>query len=310
MNRMMLAYGILANLGLAAVATSHSHAQDSGYIYIVKSGDTLASISQRFYGDSAFEKVLVTESGLTGFDGVSIVAGMRLLVPFSSYYRVASGDTWSKLSERFYGTADRGQIIASNNGLSTDSPPEQNAQLLIPYALRHVSDARDDLMSICEAYYGTTEPLASLRKFNRLSRNKLKRSQVILVPMPKLVLSEQGRKIVEAATGSALPDGSIRLLQTQSIQRIAQLRELVRRGRYIEAVAYGNELQGIGALTASQSVVVYSELATAYVALEREDLALKAFKAALALHPELELDTAKTSPKVLLVLKKARALKR
>ncbi len=310
MKRLTLVYSFLASVCLGAVGISTSHAQDSAHIYVVKSGDTLASIAQRFYGDAAFEKVLVTESGLTGFDGVSIVPGMRLLVPFSSYYRVSSGDTWSKLSERFYGTSDRGQVIASANGLSKDSPPEQNAQLLIPYALRHVTEPHDDLVSICEAYYGTIEPLAALRKFNRLSRNRLKRSQVILIPMPKLVLSEQGRKLVESATGAALPDGSVRRLQTQSIQRIAQLRELVRRGRYLEAVAYGHELQGVGALTANQSVVVYSELATAYVALEREDLALNTFKAALVLRPDLELDTAKTSPKVLLVLKKAHTLQR
>lgn len=284
----------------------YAEAQDGTFVYVVKSGETLAAIAQRFYGDALYEKVLVSENGLTGHGGVSIVSGMKLVVPYSTYYRVKAGDNWSKLAEQFYGHADRAFVIAQANNLSKEVAPEENAQLLVPYAVRHVADPKDDLSDICEAYYGSLENLAGLRRFNRISRNKLKRSQVILIPLPKLLLSEQGRKIVEMHTGMRIADGSIYALQAQSDQRVAQLREQVRRGHYLEAVAQGYELLGLGALTANQSVVVHSELATAFVALERDDLALKAFASALNLRPDLELDTAKTSPKVLTLLRKAK----
>jgi LysM repeat protein len=309
MKRLLSHSALLAAL-VVVLPDSDAHAQEGAFVYVVKSGETLASIAQRFYGDALYEKVLVTENGLTGHGGVSIIAGMKLVVPYSSYYRVKSGDSWSKLAEQFYGSADRAHVIPQANNLSKDAVPEDNAQLLVPYAVRHVADQRDDLSNICEAYYGSLENLAALRRFNRLSRNKLKRTQVILIPMPKLVLSEQGRRIIEAHSGMKLADGSIRALQAQSDQRLAQLREQVRRGRYLEAVAHGYELLGLGALTANQSVVVHSELATAFVALERDDLALKAFVAALALRPDLELDTAKTSPKVLTLLRKAQKTRR
>ncbi len=310
MKRQIVAYGIWA-LGLSfTISSDTAQAQVGSFVHVVKQGETLASIAQRFYGDALFEKVLVTENGLSGYDGVSIAPGMRIVIPYSAYYRVARGDSWNKLGEQFYGAAERGSILPLVNGLSKDNPPEQNAQILIPYAVRHIADQRDDLASICEAYFGSTENVGLLRKFNRLSRNRLKKSQLILVPIPKLLLSDQGRKIIEELTGIVLANSSVRTLQDQSAQRIAQLREYVRRGHYIEGVAYGHELLGAGVLTANQTVVVQSELATAYVALERDDLAVKAFEAALKLRSDLELDTAKTSPKVLLMLKKAQKLQR
>ena len=67
--------------------------------------------------------------------------------------------------------------------------------------------------------------------------------------------------------------------------------ELIQYGQkaaFAEAVALGNRLLGLGSLTSTQVVTIQKELAVAYVALERPDLAEASFRAALALQPQQE----------------------
>ena len=71
-------------------------------------------------------------------------------------------------------------------------------------------------------------------------------------------------------------------------------------------MALGNRLLGLGSLTSTQVVTIQKELAVAYVALERPDLAEASFRAALALQPNLELDSVRTSPRVLEAFNRAK----
>ncbi len=71
-------------------------------------------------------------------------------------------------------------------------------------------------------------------------------------------------------------------------------------------MSLGNRLLGTQSLTSTQVVTVQRELAVAYVALERTDLAEASFRAALALQPNLELDTVRTSPRVLEAFNRAK----
>lgn len=82
----------------------------------------------------------------------------------------------------------------------------------------------------------------------------------------------------------------------------------MRSGRFVEALALGNRLLGVGELTEIQELTIHRHLATAYVALERDDLAINAYLSALELEPHLELDSLRTSPKVQRVFKLAREL--
>jgi Flp pilus assembly protein TadD len=75
--------------------------------------------------------------------------------------------------------------------------------------------------------------------------------------------------------------------------------EQVEKAEFAEAVSLGNRLLGTESHTSSQVVTIHKELAVAYVALERSDLAEASFRAALALQPNLELDSVRTSPRVL-----------
>ena len=84
----------------------------------------------------------------------------------------------------------------------------------------------------------------------------------------------------------------------------------VKKAEFAEAVSLGNRLLGTQSLTSTQVVTIQKELAVAYVALDRTDLAEASFRAALALQPNLELDTIRTSPRVLEAFNRAKQAER
>ena len=80
----------------------------------------------------------------------------------------------------------------------------------------------------------------------------------------------------------------------------------MQKAKFAEAVSLGNRLLGTQSLTSTQVVTIQKELAVAYVALERTDLAEASFRVALAMQPNLELDTVRTSPRVLEAFNRAK----
>jgi LysM repeat protein len=295
---------VLASALASSIAVV-AHA-DGGFVHVVRPGETLASIAQRYYGDPRRESVLVAENGLAAQGGAPIVVGLRLTIPMASYHRVEPGETWAQLAERFYGDPRRAFVIEDANHGETDQPPE-GAELLIPYPLRHIAAQNDTVSRIAKAYYGDgNEHVRRLRRFNNLRSNRVNRGQVVLVPLDDLVLSEGGRQLIEEETGQALPAGDVRALQTEIEAQLPRLRQHVLTGHYTEAVALGNRLLGAGELTGNQVVTIERELGTAYVALEREDLAVASFRNALDRQPDMILDSMDTSPRVLAAFNRAR----
>ena len=182
------------------------------------------------------------------------------------------------------------------------------AELVVPYPLRHVAGQNDTLRRVAQIYYGsdTLPNVRTLRRFNNLRSIRLSRGQVVLVPMNDLVLSEEGRRIIAEQTGEEVRGGAVRELQQRIEERLPELRDHVRRGRFAEAIALANRLLGAGELTGNQVVSIQRELGTAYVALDWKDMAIAAFRAALERQPDLELDLARTSPTVLAAFREAK----
>ncbi len=299
-------FALAAAFVAAALLPAGAARGGRGFIHVVRPGETLASIAQRYYGDPRRESVLVAENGLTAQGGAPIVVGLRLTIPWSTYHRVAAGETWPVLAERFYGDPRRAFAIQDANHTGTDAPHE-GAELLVPYPIRHVCGQSDTLARLATLYYGDeAEGVRKLRRFNNLRSTRVTRGQVVLVPLADLVLSEEGRRLIESQTGEAPPAGEIRTLQQRIEDQLPALRAHVLAGHFTEAVALGNRLLGAGELTGNQVVTIARELATAYVALEREDLAIEAFRTALERQPDLVMDSRDTSPTVLEAFSRAR----
>ncbi|MFK7984700.1 MAG: LysM domain-containing protein [Sandaracinaceae bacterium] len=298
--------GLSLLVGVLAHGPSVASANDSAFVHVVRPGETLASIAQRYYGDARRESVLVAENGLTTHGGAAIVVGLRLVIPWVSYHRVAAGESWASVATEHYGDPRRAGALIDANPQVSGNQPDEGAELLVPYPLRHVARQGDTMRRVALSYFGDQTESTRLMRFNSARRQRLARGQIVLVPLDDLLLSEEGRAVIAEATGETPTGGEVRALQTRINAQLPELREHVRVGRYAQAVALGNRLLGAGDLTGNQIVTIHRELGTAFVALDRPALAVEAFVHALEAQPDLELDSARTSPTVLAAMAAAR----
>lgn len=298
--------GFACVLAWTARTQAADEAEGQAYVHVVRPGETLASIAQLYYGDARRESVLVAENGLAGSGGGAIVVGMRLLVPWATYHVVKSGESWAELAQRYYGDARRAFVLVEANRGATGTHPDVGAELIVPYPVRYVAVQGELVPKIAAQFYEADSGTRRLRRFNSIGANRLSRGQLVLVPLEDLVLSPEGREIVQQRIGTAPAAGELRARQAEIEARLPELRRLADEGSFADAIALGNRLLGVGKLTGNQVVTIQRQLATAYVALGRSDLAVRAFRAALEKQPDLELDALRTSPKVLVALREAK----
>lgn len=280
---------------------------DTRIVYTVLQGDTLSSIAQRFYGDPNFEKVLVEENGLKASSG--LIAGLRIHIPFVHYHRVESGETWNSLGLKFLGDTKRGFAIAEANQLSIAKSPEIGASLLIPYPVRHTSDVTDTVNRIADRYCRTAGFSKVLMKYNKLRNARVQRGQMVLVPMSTLLPSEEAKRWLASSSEGSFRAGEVQKVQHDVQSRLPDLHTYLQKGAFHEAFALGHELLSHKDLTGNQMVSIHKDIATAAVALDRQDLAVKSFEIILRLQPDLELDPKTNSPIVRKALELARSRK-
>ncbi len=293
---MSRAAAVLLSLALLAAA-AQTEAQ-AVYTHAVQEGDTFASIAQRYYGDPTREAVLREANRMKGAGEDGLLPGSWLFVPVVTFYRVAKDETWQSIAARFYGRESRAVVLIDANRGNRRVQPDEGAELLIPYPLRHVVAPGETLARIAGLYMpDTPTSLKRLRQFNAGAR--IERGRVVLVPLADLRLAGDGRTEASAAFGRAAGGGAAKEAQDEVESALPELIRQVEEAHFAEAVAMGNHLLGSQSLTSTQVVTIQKELAVAYVALERADLAEASFRAALALQPNLELDTVRTSPRVL-----------
>jgi LysM repeat protein len=283
-------------VGLAALCAD-ARAQ-AVYTHAVQEGDTLASIAQRYYGDPTREAVLREANRMRGSGANGLLPGSWIFVPTVTFYRVGEDETWKSLAVRFFGQEARAVTLIEANKGNRRVEPDVGAELLVPYPLRHVVSPGETLAKIAKLYMpDTPTSLKRIRRFNAGAR--VERGRVVLVPLFDLRLAGEGRTEASAAFAGAAGGGAAKAAQDEVESLLPKLIQQVKNAEFAEAVSLGNRLLGTQLLTSTQLVTIQKELAVAYVALDRPDLAEASFRAALALQPNLELDTVRTSPRVL-----------
>ena len=298
--------GLISLLLTTGLALLSSGARGQAvYTHAVQEGDTLASIAQRYYGDPTREAVLREANRMKGPSANGLVPGGWIFIPMVAFHHVGKDETWKSIAARFLGRETRAATLIEANSGNRRVEPDEGAELLIPYPLRHVVSPGETLTKIAKMYMPDSPvSLKRIRQFNAGAR--IERGQVVLVPLFDLRLAGEGRTEASEAFTLAAGGGAAKAAQDEVESSLPELIEQVQNAKFAEAVSLGNRLLGTQSLTSTQVVTIQKELAVAYVALERTDLAEASFRVALAMQPNLELDTVRTSPRVLEAFNRAK----
>lgn len=291
-------------LGAALGGARHeAHA----FPYVVRKGDTLASVAERMYGSALYEQVLVVANGLDAGRSASIAPGMRIEVPAVGHRRVEAGETWASLADEILGARERYEALAMLNDATPWIPPAEGREIVVPYTLRVVMGPSDSLLGIAYRFLRSRERAWMLDRLNGLDGKGAKTGDVLLVPVVELPLTEEGKRL--AAQGGELVRsqgaGAERRAQERAASELPELARDVAQGRWIEAVSRGSRLEGLGELTRPQRAEVARLLTEALVALDARGLARDACGRWRENDPTAELDPVRLSPKILRVCAEA-----
>jgi LysM repeat protein len=270
------------------------------FVHIVKSGESLAQIAERTYGDASRETVLVGANALDAQGGSVLRPGMRLDVPAPAHFRAEGGETWGELADSFLGDSKRADVLARYNQANAWTPVAPGQEVAIPYVLTHTAAEGDFLSGIAKRYLKDANQSWQLDTYNNLKGESLHRGDLVLVPLIDLSLTEEGR--AEAARGidreRSEGYGAHLDAQRRAEGEIPLLIADIRGGRYVDAVARGNRILGSGDLTGPQLARVHRALLEAYVALDAQGAAAGACKAWRAREVGATLDPMRVSPKI------------
>lgn len=291
---------------MTAVVLLGEPARDvAAFPYTAVRGDTLASVSERFYGRVELEKVVVAANGFE--NKVPLLPGMRVEIPAVSFVAVQRGDSWETLAEQHLGDARRAEALALSNDSMPWIRPKLGREIVLPYPLRVVAGRGDSTSSIAYRFLGKRDHGFVVDRFNHLGGDPVEPGDVLLVPVTDLVLTDAGREEALRAARRVLGEtgGEAAALEERATRELPLLRADVRAGRYVEAVARANQLLSSDSLSSELTASILFELVVAYVAVDARALAEEACVDWRRHAEEVALDPVWVSPKVLAACAKA-----
>ena len=296
---------LVALLGLSLLTAVQSDAR--AFTHVVQKSETLAGIAERYYGRIHYERILVYANALDVCGGSPIVPGMRLEIPAVSHRRVTAGETWQELARTLLGDPRRGEVLAKANDAKPWVPPEDGADVVVPYNLRFIVDHRETAPSIAKRFFADRDSAWMLDRYNSIDGKALSRGDVVLVPLTDLPLTEEGQRAAVASEAAVREEagGDAREAQRKVAAELPLLLAELRGGHYLEAIVRGNRLLALGELTLPQVADIHRVLTEAYVALDATGLAASSCQKWKSSDPEAMLDDVMTSPKIIAACKVA-----
>ncbi len=286
---------------LLALSVTSQAREAHAFTHIVKAGETLAQIADRLYGESRLEVVLVGANALDVQGGAIIAPGMRLEVPAPGHHTVQQGETWAELSAAWLGMGDvaRAELLAGVNKGVTWIPPVEGQEIEVPAVVTYIAGDGETINGVAGRFWGSPNRGWELNRYNHRDGVPVRRSEIVLVPMTQLRLTEAGRSEARAAAERDGASGGMALEQQRRADAdLPQLLANVRYGRYAEAIALGNRSLGGAALTHPQLATVHRALLEAYVAIDARSAAAAACAAWRSNDPNAVLDPVRVSPKI------------
>ncbi|WP_308636437.1 LysM peptidoglycan-binding domain-containing protein [Paenibacillus silvisoli] len=177
--------------------------------YVIQKGDTLSSISMKFYRSKKYVALLAEKNDILFINEMNVGETIKIpaltsaaagsateqrqdidysKVKLPATYLVRVGDTLFTIAMRFYQSQDYVELIAKHNKLATTADLKAGTDLVIPaipnatkiIVSKHIIADGETLSSISRKYYGSSKYAASIAKYNRLSDNDVVKSGDVL----------------------------------------------------------------------------------------------------------------------------------
>ncbi len=288
--RMWVFWGLAVFLGVAYMARP---AMAQRVMHRVRFGETLATLSTYYYGTDKYADVLALANNIT--NKRAFQPGDILRIPTAWTYTVRKTTTLKRLATYLLGDIRRYSELAIFNNLKRKRRLRAGTKVLIPCHLVYSVNPGDTFVDISRRFFGDRDHAKLIAAYNFIKSPKPSPNTNLIVPMENLKIQplRLERLVAERLLGVNTQDNK------ESRLGLQEANALLRRGEYLEVPLRLVKLlarnQGSDEIMAD----VFTLLAVAYVAVSREDLAIKAFQEALHHLPALTLDQITTSPKVL-----------
>jgi LysM repeat protein len=288
---------------LAAVAAllASTPAEAQRVLHRIRFGETLAGVSTHYYGSAAHATILAAVNGLD--PTAELRAGERLRIPTAWAHTVRRTTSIEGLARQLLGDKRRWQALALTNQLGRRKRVKAGAQLVIPFIHSHTVVQGDTYPDLARRFLGAAKYAGLIASFNFATSPKPTAGMQVELPISHVRIEE--RRLEDLVNQRLLGVSSLGEGEHREVLREANA--LLRRGEY-----WGVPLRLVQLLAHDQSsdghmAEVFKLLAIAYVAVDRGDLAVKAFQEALLRSPSLNLDPVTTSPKVIRAFVDAKA---
>lgn len=306
--------------------------------YIVRQGDTLASIAADYYGNRAQAQFISEFNNLSR--GAGLKPGQALKIPTSYKYRVLPGESLPELSQRLVGDKRRGPSLLQFSGVRPGAKLGPGTELQVPFHFVHTVKSGETLSGLAKTYYGDASAARLLAQYNftgamlrpgerlvipithvrvrsvRLASapTPVVRPAVVARPAPppapaRVVAPPVVTPVAPAAAAPVSPEEAQRREAELAANVRARLQEAERfynEGNYAEVPSALIKILREFDPSEAQMVEIYRLLAFAQVALGQTEAAVHSFKEVLDRQPDFRLEPALTSPKILKALEQAR----
>lgn len=290
----------------AITAAGAAHAS---IVHFVGQGDSVTSLALEYYGEASRAAVVRAANSWPEEGEVELFVGEPVVIPECTRRVVEKGQSWDDLAHEELGSTERAWLLAEANRANLQEPPAEGQIVTVPFLLPVVLE--EGLRPAVDQFYSEM-PRPERRDMTKIVKRlnphipsqRGGRGTRVLLPFFDLTIRPTKRVVLEERQARRRsPSGQDR--QRSAAREIEQLSGLLAEGDFIEVVVIASRVQGAAELTVAQRVTLYRYLGQAFVALDRDDLALEQFMALLELQADFQFDQVTTSPVVLEAFERA-----
>lgn len=281
---------LAASLALwALTAAAPCHAQR--VLHQVRFGDTLASISKHYYGDSAYAPLLAQVNGRRL--GVALEAGDRLRVPTAWRYRVKRTTSAPRLANLLLGDSRRHFAIREFNQIR-GRRVRAGTDITVPFIITHMAKRNESFVTLAKRYYGDPTRAKLIARYNFLRDTTPPAGHELAIPIARVrILPSRLLELTQRQVLGILPGRDARR------EALQEANASLRNGEYWQVPLRLIRMLSTEIPSDAFAAEVMKLLASSYVALGQQQLAVQAFHEALLRQPGMKLDAVLDSPKVI-----------